>query len=326
MLYRTLGKTGLKVSALGFGGWGIGGGQDWVVASDEESIRSIKLAMDYGVTFFDSAMGYGAGHSEMLIGKCVKGQQDKYVVTSKIPPKNYTWPQLPGTPITQAYPKDWIIECTEKSLKAFNLDYIDLQQFHVWLNEWTGQGEWKEAVELLKKQGKVRFFGASINFPYEDVDNAVPAMDAGCLDTVQVVYNIFQQEPQKDVLPAAERNNVGIIARCPLDEGALSGKITSDSQFADGSFLNGYFKGDRKQITFDKVRAMQWLIDEGFADTIAEAALRYCISFPPVSSLVVGMRSPKHTQSNCKAIEKGPLPAEAVERLKAHAFDHNWWV
>jgi aryl-alcohol dehydrogenase-like predicted oxidoreductase len=325
MLYRTLGKTGLKVSALGFGGWGIGAA-GWAVESDEESLKSIRLAMDHGVNFFDSALGYGGGHSEMLIGKAVKGKQDQYVVTSKIPPKNYTWPQVPGTPVQEAYPKDWIIECTEKSLKNYDLDYIDLQQCHVWLNEWTDSDEWKEAVELLKKQGKIRFFGASINFPYTVEDDAVPSMEMGCLDSVQVVHNIFQQEPEQDVFVTALKNNVGIIARCPLDEGALSGKITPESKFAEGSFLEGYFKDDRKQIVYDKTQAMNWLMAEGFADNLAEAAIRYCISFPAVSSIVVGMRSPKHTDANCAAIDKGPLPEEAVKRLKAHAWDHNYWI
>ena len=323
MLYRELGKTGLKISALGFGGWGIGA---WDVSSDEESIRSIKSAMEFGVNFFDSALGYGNGHSESLIGQCVKGQQDKYIVTSKIPPKNYMWPQEPGTPISEAYPKDWIIECTEKSLKNFGLDYIDLQQFHVWLNEWDDQDEWKEAIDLLKSQGKIRFFGASINFPYTGEDDAVSSMDKGLLDSVQCVYNIFQQEPQQDVFPAAERNGVGVIARCPLDEGALTGKITPDTKFKEGDFQDTYFKDDRKQIAYDKVQAMKWLIDEGFAESMTEAALRYCLSFPMVSSLIVGMRSSKHTGDNCRAVEKGPLPAEAIERLKAHAFNKNWWI
>ena len=309
MLYRTLGKTGLKVSALGFGGWGIGAA-GWAVESDEESSKSIRQAMEYGVNFFDSALGYGNGHSEMLIGQAVKGKQDQYVVTSKIPPKNYTWPQVPGTPVSEAYPKDWIIECTEKSLKNYGLDYIDVQQCHVWLNEWTDSDEWKEAVELLKKQGKIRFFGASINFPYGPEDDAVPSMNAGCLDTVQVVHNIYQQEPEGDVFVAAEKSNTGIIVRCPLDEGSLSGKITPDSVFAEGSFLDGYFKDDRKRIVYEKAQAMNWLMEEGFADSLAEAALRYCISFPVVSGIVVGMRSSKHTKENCVAIEKGLCPKQ----------------
>lgn len=325
MLYRDLGKTGLKVSALGFGGWGIGG---WKGAEDSESIRSIEMAIDAGVNFFDSALGYGNGHSEELIGKVIgsKADRDKFVVTSKVPPNNWTFPQEPGTPIKDSYSKEWIIECTEKSLKSYGLDYIDIQQFHVWINDWQGNAEWIDTFDQLKKEGKVRFVGPSINFPYSEADNGIGSMKKGEFDTVQVVHNIFQQEAEKDVFAAAEEKGVGIITRCPLDEGALSGKINTSTVFPEESFLEGYFKEDRKQVVEDKIAEMNWLLEEGYVENMAEAALRYCISFPVVSSIIVGMRSPKHTEANCKAIEKGPLPAEAVERLKAHAFDHNWWI
>lgn len=325
MIYRELGKTGLRISTLGFGGWGIGG---WEGAEDAESVRSIERAIDFGVNFFDSALGYGNGHSEGLIGKVIKGKsdRDKFVVTSKIPPKNYTWPQEPGTNILEAYPREWIIECTEKSLKNYGLDYIDLQQFHVWINEWDEESEWKEAVEILKRDGKIRHFGASINFPYGELDNGISSMKKGDFEALQVVHNIYQQEAENDVFRAAEESNVGVIVRCPLDEGALSGKITPDTVFPEGSFLDSYFKDDRKKIAFDKAQELQWLIDEGFADNLAEAAIRYCISFPVVSSVIVGMRSAAHTENNCIAVDKGPLPADVLKRLKAHAFDHNWWI
>lgn len=325
MIYRKLGGTGLEVSALGFGGWGIGG---WKGTEDAESIKSIELAMDLGVNFFDSALGYGNGHSEALIGQVIKNKADRdnYIVTSKVPPKNYTWPQVPGTSITEAFPKDWIIECTEKSLKSYGLDCIDIQQFHVWINEWDQEDEWKEAIAQLKREGKIRFFGASINFPYSSVDNGISSMETGDFDTLMVVHNIYQQEAEKDIFLSAAKNGVGIIARCPLDEGALSGKITPDTVFPEESFLATYFKDDRKQIAYNKAKALTWLMEEGFAESLSEAALRYCISFPVVSSVVVGMRNSKHAEPNCKAIEKGPLPVEVIERLKAHAFDHNWWI
>ena len=325
MLYRKLGSTDMNVSVLGFGGWGIGS-SDWAGSSDDqEAINSIRRAMEHGVNFFDSALGYGAGHSEELIGQVVKGKQDQFYVTSKIPPKNYTWPQKPGTPIAEAYPKDWIIECTEKSLKNYGLDYIDLQQFHVWINEWSEIDEWKEAVAQLVKDGKVRYFGLSINFPYGKEDDGIPVLENGSADSIQVVHNIFQQEPEQDVFPAAEKTKKGIICRCPLDEGALSGKITPDTVLPEGSFLGNYFRGERKREVFEKTQALNWLMAEGYAENLAEAAIRYCLSFPVVSSVIVGMRSSKHTEANCKAADKGPLPKEAVERLKAHAWNHNYW-
>ncbi|MEI7884402.1 MAG: aldo/keto reductase [Clostridia bacterium] len=323
MLYRKLGNTGLDVSVLGFGGWGIGG-NDWKGGSDEESLKSIAQAMELGINFYDSALGYGGGHSEMLIGKAVKGKQDKFIITSKIPPKNYTWPQVPGTPIKEAYPKEWIIECTEKSLKNYNLDYIDLQQFHVWLNEWTDESEWQEAVEILKRDGKIRFMGASVNFPYTAADNGVPSVKK--LDTLQVVHNIYQQEAENDIFVAAKEFNTGIIARCPLDEGALSGKITPEIILPEESFIGNYFRGDRKKEVYEHNKAMNWLMEEGYAENLAEAAIRYCLSFTVVSSVIVGMRSSKHTITNCAAAAKGALPAAVLARLKAHAWDHNYWL
>jgi aryl-alcohol dehydrogenase-like predicted oxidoreductase len=325
MKYRTLGRTGMRVSEIGFGGWGIGGDW-WVGADDSESLKSLELAKDLGITFFDSALGYGNGHSEMLIGKAIKGERDKYVITTKVPPKNYVFPPKPGTPASEAFPADWIIECTEKSLKNYGVETIDLQQFHVWINDWAENEEILSTIEKLKREGKIKACGCSVNFPYDDTDNGIPGMVSGLFDSVQVVYNIYEQDPAKDIFAAAEKHNVGVIARCPLDEGALSGKIGPDSVFPEGSFLETYFKEDRKSIIYKKAQEMNWLIDEGYAENLAEAALRYVLSHPAVSSAIVGMRNPKHATANCSAIDKGPLPAEALERLKKHAWHHNYWI
>jgi aryl-alcohol dehydrogenase-like predicted oxidoreductase len=325
MKYRTLGKTGLKVSELGFGGWGIGGAW-WSDAKDEDSIKSLEKAKELGITLFDSALQYGDGHSEALIGKIIKSDRDKFVITSKIPPKNFVYPPKVGSPVEEAFPSDWIVECTEKTLKNYGVDYIDLQQFHVWINSWGESEELIRAIEDLKKGGKVRAFGCSVNFPFDETDNAVPGMKSGLFDTIQIVYNIYEQDPEKEVFKVAAENNVGVIARCPLDEGALSGKITPDSVFPDGSFLDMYFKDERKKTVFDKADELSWLIKEGYAENLAEAAIRYVLSTPVVSTAIVGMRNPKHAEANWKAIEKGPLPADVVKRLEKHAWHHNFWT
>ena len=325
MKYRILGKTGMRVSELGFGGWGIGGDW-WSGADDRESLRSLELAKDLGINFFDSALVYGNGHSEKLIGKAVEGNRDAYIVTSKIPPKNFVFPAKLGTPMKEAYPADWIMECTEKSLKSFGLDCIDLQQFHVWINEWTDVEEWIAAVEKLKRDGKIRAFGCSVNFPYSDDDNAVPPVEKGLFDAVQIVYNIYQQEPQRDLFKTAQAHNVGVIARCILDEGAITGKITPETSFPPGSFLDTYFSGDRKKTVYEKAQELQWLVTEGYAQTLAEAATRFVLSSPAVSTAIAGMRNPNHAEANCAAVDKGPLPQEALDRLKEHEWPHNYWV
>jgi aryl-alcohol dehydrogenase-like predicted oxidoreductase len=315
----------MKVSELGFGGWGIGGDW-WSGADDKESIEALELAKDLGINFFDSAVTYGNGHSESLIGQVVKAERDKYIVTTKIPPKNFVFPAEPGSKIEDTYPPDWIIETTENSLKSFDLEYIDLQHFHVWINDWTDSEELLKVVEKLKKDGKIRALGVSINFPYSKTDNAIPGMESGLFDVVQVVYNIYQQEPENDVFPAADKYNVGVVSRCILDEGALTGKITSDTRFPEGSFLDGYFKDNRKEIVDKKAKELMWLVEEGHTETLAEAATRFAISNPVVSSAIAGMRNPKHAKANCEAAVKGPLPKEVLERLKKHAWHHNYWV
>ncbi len=325
MKYRTLGKTGIKVSEIGFGGWGIGGDW-WKDANDGESIRSLELAKELGVTLFDSALQYGNGHSETLIGSVIRKDRGTFVITSKIPPKNFVYPPKPGSPVEEAFPAAWIVECTERSLKNYGVDCIDLQQFHVWINEWGKSEELRKAVEKLKRDGKVKAFGCSINFPYEDSDNALPDMTSGLFDAVQVVYNIYEQDPEKDVFRTALKHHVGVIARCPLDEGALSGKITPDAKFTAGSFLDSYFKEDRKRVVYDKARKLEWLVSDGHAESLAEGALRYVLGHPAVSSVIVGMRNPGHATENCAFADKGPLSAEVRKRLKKYAWHHNYWV
>lgn len=323
MQYRKLGKTGLMISEIGFGAWGIGGGW-WKGADEAAAIKSLHLAIDHGVNFIDTALGYE--NSENLVGKVLGSRSERIYVSSKVPPKNYVFPAVPGSDIKEAYPKEWIIECTEKSLKQLGIECLDIQLMHVYVNSWADSDEWKEAARLLKEQGKIKFFGSSINFPYSNQDDGISAMESGGLEVCEVVYNIYQQEPNADILPAAQKNGVGIIARCPLDEGALTGKITPESVFPEGSFLETYFKGERKQIAYEKCQEMQWLMDEGHADSIPEAALRFCLSHQAVSTVIVGMRNPKWVPVNAAASDKGPLPQEVLERLKEHAFDHNWWL
>jgi aryl-alcohol dehydrogenase-like predicted oxidoreductase len=323
MKYRTLGRTGYQVSEIGFGAWGIGG--DWWKGSDdEESLASVKLALDYGVNFIDTAHNYGNGHSETLVGRAVREAGERVYVASKIPPKNYTWPASEGTPMEDVYPAEWIIECTETSLKRLGLEQIDLHQFHVWRDEWAELDEWKEVVQKLKQSGKVGAFGISLNYPLEGV-YAESAVRSGMIDVLQMTYNIFEQEAQTAIFPMAEELNIGIIAKSPLDEGALTGKITPETEFEAGGFLDTYFKDDRKQEVWDRVQALGFLLKDEKA-TLADAALRFCLSKPVVSSLIVGMRNPKHVEANVRASDRGPLPKEDLSELEDHAWPHNFWI
>jgi aryl-alcohol dehydrogenase-like predicted oxidoreductase len=326
MRYRTLGRTGFKVSEISFGAWGIGGDW-WAGAVDDESLRSMKLALELGVNFIDTAPNYGNGHSEELVGRAVRDWPERVHVATKVNPKNYTWPAAPGAPIAEVFPRDWIVQSTEKSLKRLGVERIDLQQFHVWLDEWADQDEWKEAVVQLKEQGKVASFGISLNYPLEP-DYGAAAIHTGLIDTCQVVYNIYEQVPEVGLFPLALEENVGIIVKSPLDEGALTGKITPDTVFPEGSFHDFYFKGQRKREVQERARALEFLLGTGHggAESLTEAALRFCLSHRAVSTVIVGMRKPQHTRENVRASDKGPLPQEDLRALKEHAWPHNFWI
>jgi aryl-alcohol dehydrogenase-like predicted oxidoreductase len=321
MNYRTLGKTGLNVSEIGYGAWGIGKGA-WVGASDEDSLKALHRAIDLGLNFIDTALAYGDGHSEKLVGQVVRQSSEKIYVATKIPPKNEVWPAQAGVPVTEAFPADHIIWCTEQSLKNLGLESIDVQQFHVWSDEWVKQGDWLEAIQKLKRQGKLKYFGVSIND--HQPDNAIKLIETGVADTVQVIYNVFDQSPEDKLFPACERYNVGVIIRVALDEGSLTGTITPDTSFERDDFRSRYFRGERKREVFDRVQRI--VSDLGITlDQMAETALRFVLSHKAVSTVIPGMRSVRNVERNCEIGDGRGLPVEKLEKLKAHRWVRNFY-
>jgi aryl-alcohol dehydrogenase-like predicted oxidoreductase len=315
---RRLGRTGLSVSEVGYGAWGIGGSM-WLGAEDDESVRALHRAIDLGLNFIDTAAVYGNGHSERLVGQVVRERDERIVVASKIPPKNGRWPAPDGVDPDEAFPADHIRKWTERTLSNLGLDVLDVQQFHVWNDEWVGRGSWHEAVEALKDEGKIRFFGVSINDLQPS--NAVRLIETGAVDTVQVIYNIFEQAPEDELFGACERNDVGVIARVPLDEGSLTGRLTADSTFPEGDFRNEYFSGERSLDKVDeRVRAI--LDDLGIErEELAEVALRYVLSRPEVSTVIPGMRTVRNVERNMALGDGAGLPPEQVAALKSHRWD-----
>ena len=315
---RRLGRTGLSVSEIGYGAWGIGGSM-WLGAEDQESLEALNRAVELGVNFIDTALVYGNGHSEQLVGKVVRERPERIVVASKIPPKNRMWPAPGGVDPDEAFPAEWIRRCTERSLSNLGMDAIDVMQFHVWSDEWVGNGSWLEGVQAMRDEGKIRFFGVSIN----DLQpaNAVKLVETGQVDTVQVIYNVFEQAPEDELFAACERNDVGVIARVPLDEGGLTGRLGPDATFAEGDFRNEYFSGDHSLEHVDE-RVGAILGDLGIArDELAEVAIRYVLSHHAVSSVIPGMRSVRNVERNAALGDGEGLPAERVEALKAHRWD-----
>ncbi len=321
MQYRTLGRTGLRISEIGFGTWGMGGTM-WLGAKDQESLRALHRAADLGMNFLDTALVYGEGHSEQLLGKFLKERPDQMIIATKIPPKNFQWPARTGTPLGKAFPYSHIIESTERSLKNLGVETIDLQQLHVWLDDWTDVSEWYEAVSTLKAEGKIRHCGISIND--HQPANALKAVRSGKIDTVQVIYNIFDQNPEDDLFPACLANNVGVIVRCPFDEGALTGAIRPETTFPSGDWRNRYFAGDRKQQVFDRVERLRGLLGTG-ASSLPELALRFCLHHPAVATVIPGMRSTRNVDANCAASDGRQLSAMMIEELRHHAWDKNFY-
>jgi aryl-alcohol dehydrogenase-like predicted oxidoreductase len=318
MRYRKLGRTGIEISEIGFGGWGIGG---WGERDDAEAVRALQRALDLGVNFFDTALGYGDGHSEHLIGQVVAGMRDKVVVATKIPPKTYRWPALPHESVSETFPADWIVECTEKSLKNLNTDYIDVQQLHAWTPPYTQQLEWYEALTRLKAQGKVRAFGVSANDwdPY----GPVGLVKSGMADTVQVIYNIFEQRPAEQLLPAALEQDVGIIVRVPFEEGLLTGQLGPDYVFSEGDWRADWLTPERRREAARRVEALKPFLAAD-RPTLAALALKFCLSHPAVSTVIPGMRRAKHVDANCAVADGKLLSTGELEALKAHAFAHGW--
>jgi len=321
MNYRRLGRTNLEVSEVGYGAWGIGGIQ-WLGGNDDESLRALRRAIDLGLNFIDTALAYGEGHSEQLTGQVVRESGKKIHIATKVPPKNQLWPARPGIGIEQVFPYDYVISCTETSLRNLGVDTIDLQQLHVWNPEWIDRDEWRRALEDLKKSGKIRYAGISIND--HQPDSALEIIKTGLIDTVQVIYNIFDQTPEKNLFPLCQERNIGVLARVPLDEGSLTGTITTETQFAKDDFRAFYFRGDRKKQVVEHVNALRKDLAETDGE-LAEIALRFCISHPAVSTVIPGMRRLKSVESNMRVSSLGALDEATLKILKRHAWDRNFY-
>lgn len=321
MHYRKLGSTELEVSEIGYGAWGIGGKQ-WLGGQDDESQRALRRAFELGLNFIDTALAYGDGHSEKLVGQAVKSAPRRVYVATKIPPKNRIWPASPTTPISEVFPYDYIIECANESLRNLGTEQIDLLQYHVWDDTWIHTDEWRRGIEDLKKAGKARYFGVSISD--HNPNSALEVVKSGLIDTVQVIYNIFDQTPEEKLFPLCLDRNIGVLARVPLDEGGLTGTITEQTQFEPGEFREGYFRGDRKKEVVQHVAALKQDLGQR-SETLPQTALRFCISHPAVSTVIPGMRRISTVESSCAVSDLGKLDSNTLRTLKRHAWNRNFY-
>ena len=320
MRFRPFGRLGWPVSEVGYGLWGMGG---WSGSNDDESLAALERAIEKGCTFFDTALAYGNGKSEQLLGRVLARRRDvRVIVATKIPPKNLKWPALASYALDDVFPADHIRASTEISLRNLGVNTIDVQQFHVWSDAWATDDRWHRAVDDLKREGLVRAIGISVN-RWEPA-NVLRALETGLIDSVQVVYNIFDQNPENDLFPACRERGVAVIARVPFDEGSLTGTMTGDMTWPEGDWRNLYFTRDKLAATLARVNEVKQDVPAGM--TLPELALRFILASPDVTTVIPGMRRVAHVDANLAAGDGVPLASTVVGRLRRHRWDRTYVV
>jgi aryl-alcohol dehydrogenase-like predicted oxidoreductase len=315
MNYRRFGKTDWQVSEIGYGMWGMGG---WTGSDDDQSLAALQRAIDLGCNFFDTAWGYGEGHSEGLLGQIVRDNPDKKLYTAtKIPPKNMTWPSRREFSLDDCYPPDHIEKYVHSSLKNAGLDKFDLMQFHVWEDRFVEDDRWAVKMDDLRSQGLFDAIGISINRwePW----NGVRTVRSGLIDAVQVIYNIFDQNPEDELFPACAEMDVAVIARVPFDEGTLTGNLMLESSWPDGDWRNTYFVPENLKSSVQHAEALKPLVPNDMS--MPEMALRFILNEERVSTIIPGMRKLNHVEANIAASNAGPLPEELYAKLRGHRWE-----
>jgi len=314
MKMRRFGRTGWQVSEIGYGMWGMAG---WTGSEDAESLAALQRSIDLGCNFFDTAWAYGDGHSEELLGKTLRANSSKKLyVATKIPPKNRRWPALKEFSLDDSYPPDYVFEYVDKSLKNLGLETLDLIQYHTWMDSWLDDPRAQQTIEKLRASGKVRAIGISQN--RWEPENGIRAVRSGLVDAVQVIYNIFDQNPEDELFPACREKDVAVIARVPFDEGSLTGTLTLDSTWPKGDWRNTYFVPENLKATVERVERLKPLVPAG--SSLPEMALRFILNNPDVATIIPGMRKIRNVESNLSASDKGPLPGQLHSELRPHRW------
>ncbi|WP_255945883.1 aldo/keto reductase [Streptomyces odontomachi] len=319
MRLRRFGRTGWQVGEIGYGMWGIGGGPGGWTGGDEDSGReALRLAVDQGCTFFDTAWIYGRGHSELLLGELRAEYPDGAIrIATKIPPLDRNWPTRPGARFTEVFPDAHVAKYLALSLKNLGVQRIDLMQYHVWDDSWAADDEWLAQAARMKERGLVEAVGISVN--RWEPSNVLAALETGLVDSVQVIYNIFDQAPEDELFAACTRHDVAVIARVPFDEGTLTGTLTKDTRWPEGDWRNSYFVPANLAASVARADRLRPVVPEGM--TMPQLALRFILQHPAVSTVIPGMRTPAHVRANLSVSDGVALPAELMDELRSHRWD-----
>jgi aryl-alcohol dehydrogenase-like predicted oxidoreductase len=311
MKYRTLGKAGIKVSEVGFGSWAIGGRSEeagtpwgWGEVPEAEAIAAVRHALELGANFFDTADVYGDGRSEEVLGKALASEWDKVYVASKA-----------GNVVRDGQPgKDWsrehLVRSCEASLKRLKKDVIDVYQLHnPEVNE-IRTGDWPETMELLREQGKIRWYGVSVFLPEE----GMAVLERGQGHTLQVAYNALRLEMEESVFPLARKKNFGIIARVPLYYGILTGKYREDTTFPADDHRSHTLPPETMRALVPRAERVRKLAGVG-SDAFGKWSLKFVLASPAVSTVIPGARNKRQAELNAGASD-GAIAQDAVEAVK----------
>lgn len=319
MKNRKFGRLGWDISEVGYGMWGIAGGWDGFTDGNlEVAPDCLDMAVEQGVNFFDTAWIYAEGVSEQFLGGLLKRHPDKKLyVATKVPPKTMKWPPLKTHTLQETYPRDHVREYTEYSLKNLGVDRIDLLQLHTWEDDWADDESWKITLRELKDEGLVDGIGISVN-RWEPA-NCVKAINTGLIDSIQVIYNVFDQSPEDELFEVAQEKDIAIIARVPFDEGGLTGTLTKDTRFADDDWRRIYFCDENLIPTVERADRLKEVVPEGMS--MPEMALRFILQHPAVSTVIPGMRQKRHVDANIGVSGMPSLPADLMDALRKHRWD-----
>ena len=320
MRTRTFGRLGWPVSEIGYGLWGMGG---WSGSNDDLSIEALERSIELGCTFFDTALVYGNGKSEQLLGRVLKNHRGKTLrVATKVPPMNMKWPALAEYPLTDVFPADHIRRSTETSLTNLGLDSVDLQQLHVWSDAWANDDRWVRAADDLKSEGLIRGFGISVN--RWQPANILKTLATGVVDSVQVVYNIFDQNPEDELFPACREQGVAVIARVPFDEGSLTGTMNRGMTWPEGDWRNLYFTPEKLAEILDRVDEVAKDVPAGL--TLPAAALKFILGSPDVSTVIPGMRRVQHVNANLAVSDEPRFSPAEMGLFRRHRWERTYVV
>ena len=321
MQQRDLGRTGIRVSSIGFGAWAIGGTAEasgaplgWGRTSDDESLAAIRRAREAGVTFFDTADSYGFGRSESLLGIVLSRHREEVVIATKVGVVRGSTGEL-----KKDFSRQHIFHAVDGSLKRLRTDYIDLYQVHNPTLDELRREEIQEAMERLQDAGKIRFWGVSVTTPEEGLE----VVKKGWAHALQVLYNVLNQAPANELFPLAKEKGYGIIARVPLASGLLSGKFRIDSVFPSDDIRQNFLTPRRLHEAVDRVDEAKSIIG-GAAPSLAVAALRFVLANDAVSTTIPGARSARQVEMNASATEDA-LPKEVVDKLRSRLGDFNFY-